>query len=1694
MSTPNQLRPAFCTLVPGVFILVLFIFCLEASAQTNCQAPASGLISWWRAEGDGLDETGENDGVLNTVGFAAGKVGQAFSLSGFVCGIAITNPLELQLQDFTIETWVKRANGTRTTLDTTNGFLFGCSSGGYAFILTDDGHLQLSQVGAASVSSTMTLSDTTAFHHVAVSKSGSTVVFYLDGTPETAGPFAPGFAFSGPMTVGARGGDLGRAFFGLVDELAIYGRALTGTEIQAIYSASGAGKCTGPQPPSIIIQPTNQIVQVGGTVTFSVAAVGAAPLSYQWLAHGTNLPGATNTVLTLTNVQTSQAGLYSVLVTNSVGSIMSSNALLSVSIGPSCVGAPSGLLGWWPGEGNADDTLGQNNGTLVNGTGFGPGEVNQAFSFNGATQFVEIADSPALDPTSAMTLEAWVYLTAFSANDSVVIAAKEDPFSTRQYQLSLFNVQGQWRFGTALMVPAGFVSFTGSTPAQLGTWYHVAMSYDGAALRLYVNGAMDASAAVNGPINVTANSLKIGSDGTGPWNFIGLIDEVSLYNRALTAPEIASIAQAGAAGKCISPPVIVLQPADETVPLGGTAAFSVAATGALPLSYQWRLQGLDLPGASNATLVLTNVQQSQAGLYSVLVTNLGGAILSSNALLTIGQASVCTRPPNGLIAWWSAEGNANDNAGTNNGTLINGPTYDSGEVGQAFRFVGTQNQRVYIPDSPIFQLTNSLSIEGWFKINGGWVLVHRGDNRPGLDPFALSMQPDLTLVFQITDANANTATAQTPGPIATGVWTHIAATLDGASGTMSIYLNGQLAAQTQTSVRPFGPLDPTQDPSVCIGNVSGKFIAFPFDGWADEVSLYSRALTQAEILNIYNAGSLGKCALAPFILIPPTNQTATLGNNVTFTVLAQGTPPLSYQWSLNGTNLVSATNTSLSLTDVQISDSGNYAVQVSNGGGSVSSSNALLTIISAPPCTPPPTNLISRWSAENNALDQVGGNNGTLTGSVSFASGKLGQAFHFDGASDAVVLGHPPSLQVQDLTIEAWVKRASAAAVSLSSGSNGMVLSYGAGGYGFGLLPDGTLFLTAVGGATIGAGVGITDTNFHYLAVSKSGSTVVFYVDAIAYVGAALNSSFTFATPAAIGAQGDNLDNSLLGDIDELAVYDRALSGLEVQSIYNAGPSGKCNVAVPPFFISQPSGQLVGAGRTVTLTALAAGSIPLDYQWQFGGTNLPGATGSSLTLVNVQSSQAGNYSVRVTNSVGAIQSDNAVVSVVFIPAAVQVTGTNVPAGSTFAVPVQLVGNGNENALGFSLSFDPTTLACLGTTPGSSASNATFIVNTNSLANGRLGVALDLEPATTFAPGTQTVCWITFRAAVVPNINRFSSLVFVDQPTPRQLWDPRLVPLPVNFNSAVVAIQQATGFEGDVSPRPNGDQAITLGDWLQMGRYVSRQDYPTNAAQFQRADCAPRLSLGDGSIRVSDWVQTGRYLAGLDPLSPTGGPTNEIAVSGPGPSASRLLTMAGSSLQPGEPFTLDITLAAQGNENALGFSLNFDPISMSLQSASPGADATGATLFINTNQSNSGSLGFALALGSGISFSPGPKDLVHLVFMAAPSLPQSITPLFSDAPVPREIADALANALPASYLNSTVNISLPPSLAIQQTNQSLTLSWPSWASNFILQEANGGLPPNGNWSNLTVLPVINNDQSIVVLPITNRVDFFRLRHP
>ena len=211
-----------------------------------------------------------------------------------------------------------------------------------------------------------------------------------------------------------------------------------------------------------------------------------------------------------------------------------------------------------------------------------------------------------------------------------------------------------------------------------------------------------------------------------------------------------------------------------------------------------------------------------------------------------------------------------------------------------------------------------------------------------------------------------------------------------------------------------------------------------------------------------------------------------------------------------------------------------------------------IKVSAIPKPKPLPAGLVALWSGEGNANDNIGGNNGTLTGSASFGPGKVGQGFIFDGNNGSgVTLANPASLQLQDFTIEAWIKRSSDRVVSYGSGGNASLFDSGwGGGYLLGLSSNGELFFDRLGDVTPLIGPSITDTHFHHVALSKAGSEVIFYLDGKTYPTPGYTTTFSFPSSIGFGYQSDTQDQSLLGVMDEIGFFSRALSAAEIRAIY----------------------------------------------------------------------------------------------------------------------------------------------------------------------------------------------------------------------------------------------------------------------------------------------------------------------------------------------------------------------------------------------------------------------------------------------------------------------------------------------------------------------------------------------------------------
>src|SRR2546425_9912450 len=259
-------------------------------SEPQCVPAPDGLVGWWKGDGGTTDAIGSNKGALvGNASFAPGVVGQAFSFDGYNDSVMIGKAPALQLQNFTIEAWIKRANMTQASLDVfTVGHIFGYGYGGYIFSLLDDGRLTLGQVGISGVKSTLSIRDTD-LDHVGVSKASGAVAFYVDGVSEAAPQYNPDFYFISSVQIGASQWDGTRptgSFLGLIDEVSVYNRGLTASEVQSIYLANSFGKC----PPASVGPFTNGSFELPPLDTgASVELLAGSRFLTDWLVGDTGL-------------------------------------------------------------------------------------------------------------------------------------------------------------------------------------------------------------------------------------------------------------------------------------------------------------------------------------------------------------------------------------------------------------------------------------------------------------------------------------------------------------------------------------------------------------------------------------------------------------------------------------------------------------------------------------------------------------------------------------------------------------------------------------------------------------------------------------------------------------------------------------------------------------------------------------------------------------------------------------------------------------------------------------------------------------------------------------------------------------------------------------------------------------------------------------------------------------------------------------------------------------------------------------------------------------------------------------------------------------------------------------------------------------------------------------------------------------
>lgn len=340
----------------------------------------------------------------------------------------------------------------------------------------------------------------------------------------------------------------------------------------------------------------------------------------------------------VTTATFSTPGTYVLRLTASDSQLSASDDL-NITVNPApCSQPPSGLVSWWPGNNNFGDLVSGNHGTPLNGTTFVSGKVGQAFRLDGTDDAIQIADSPSLKPAN-ISVSTWVKFDSLDSVTSdkglqyIFFKRGNGPFEA----FSLFKLRGtgtedriHFLVGSnpTVNLRAAAVS---TTVVTTGQFYHLAGTYDGHDIKIYVNGVLERTQPANFDIGyLDGKPLFIGGSGE-PFNgrVRGVVDEAQFYNRVLSPSEVQSIYNTGSTGLCtdaINHPPTVNAGADQTITVAGVATLQGTATddgnpAGSTLAINWsKVTGPGTVTFDNAQQAATTATCSLPGTYLLRLT------------------------------------------------------------------------------------------------------------------------------------------------------------------------------------------------------------------------------------------------------------------------------------------------------------------------------------------------------------------------------------------------------------------------------------------------------------------------------------------------------------------------------------------------------------------------------------------------------------------------------------------------------------------------------------------------------------------------------------------------------------------------------------------------------------------------------------------------------------------------------------------------------------------------------------------------------------------------------------------------------------------------------------------------------------------------------------------------------------------
>lgn len=390
-------------------------------------------------------------------------------------------------------------------------------------------------------------------------------------------------------------------------------------------------------------------------------------------------------------------------------------------------------------------------------------------------------------------------------------------------------------------------------------------------------------------------------------------------------------------------PVINSQPQSLSVNPGANASFIVTAAGGAPLYYQWRFAGADIPGANASTYTRSNTQPANAGNYSVVVTNYAGSVTSAVAVLTVntGQADI--------IAQWNfnsvpadgstTTGSTAPSTGTGTATLIGGTTATFAGGDSIADPAATDNTGWNTATYPSQGTGN--------KTRGAQFNVSTVGNQNISITWSIRLSGTASKYSRLQYTTNGTDFLDFPTPISLSADSVFERKTNDLSALPGVNDNASFAFRIVSEFE-----------STAINNANANYVT------AGTGNYGSGGTMRYDMMTVY--GSPLVTGTAPIITNQPSSQAASQGDNITFTVGADGTLPLSYQWQFNLANISGATSASYTRSNVQPAHVGSYSVIVSNSAGFSTSSDAMLSLIVPPPTLNMSAAGVMQWQGLSN--------------------------------------------------------------------------------------------------------------------------------------------------------------------------------------------------------------------------------------------------------------------------------------------------------------------------------------------------------------------------------------------------------------------------------------------------------------------------------------------------------------------------------------------------------------------------------------------------------------------------------------------------------------------------------------------------------------------------------------------------------